>query len=97
MILHIVTKNAPHDSFHRAINSASYHDSILLMGDGVYASGMENALSELMGSTAKAVYALAPDCEARGMLKRLPANIIAASDEDFVDLVCEHDKSITWY
>lgn len=97
MILHILTQNTPHDSFHRAINSADYHDSILLMGDGIYAAGMEDALSALMNSPAKAVYALTPDCETRGMLEKLPENIIAASDEDFVDLVCEHNKSITWY
>lgn len=96
MILHILTQTENHDSFSRAIKSASYHDSILLMGDGVYNACTKTAFTKLAKSQARAIFALAPDCAARGMLGQLPDTIDAITDGDFVDLVCEHEKSITW-
>jgi tRNA 2-thiouridine synthesizing protein B len=107
MTLHTVNKS-PYLSQCLAdcLDRVSAGDSIVLIEDGVY--GINCATSETLSALNKAIAqlmtlgvqfcALRPDIEARGLQTtsaNCPFNLL--SDGDFVDLVCEADKVLSWY
>lgn len=88
-------------------------DAILLLEDGVYnvvgaglardqtdeASGQSRARPAPTGSSSRVrVYALKEDLQARGIAHdSLPASIEPITYAEFVALVCEHQKSVSWF
>ena len=64
-------------------------DTALFIEDGVYAAqpGLAAGVQAL---------ALAPDVRARGLLGRLAPGVRLASFDDFVTLVVNHDRVVTW-
>lgn len=87
-------------------------DGILLMEDGVY-NVLSPAIETLNASAAAdkrspagqahtggevRVYALKEDLQARGISDdSLPASVEPIAYADFVALVCEHKKSVSWF
>ena len=65
-------------------------DQALLIEDGVYAA------REIAEDSTVSVQALAPDVKARGLVGLLPTHVALASHDDFVRLVCAHDRCVTW-
>lgn len=95
MILHIVNKS-PYQSqgLIQSLQTLADKDSIILIEDGVYSLTNPAGLENLPGS--KRLYALHDDCVARGI--KVDANSATAVDySGFVDLVANHEKSVSWF
>lgn len=90
--LHIVNKSPfRHRCLDDCLRVSGKGDALLLIEDGVFTLQSAAARSALEGM---AVFALAPDLEARGI--RGAEGISLLDYEGFVDLAIEHDKSLTW-
>lgn len=84
--LHLVNRAAAWADCEPLLNP---EDTVLLIEDGVYA-----ALQALSASVQ--LQALEPDVCARGLVGRLPPNVRLASFDDFVRLVVDHDRVVSW-
>ena len=73
-------------------------DALLLIEDGVYACAdtSENRLFWQNLPTDVSCHALRPDLEARAIALPLPV-FSPVDDDGFVALVCEHDKTLSWF
>jgi tRNA 2-thiouridine synthesizing protein B len=91
-MLHIVNKS-PFNSktLEQALRHSQSGDSLILIDDGSYATQSEwlSVKHELQ------LYALENDLECRALA--CPEHITSISIADFVELVFQHDKSISWY
>lgn len=65
-------------------------DTLVLLGDGAY------ALASLPPALAGALCVLHEDAQARGLAGRLPEHARAVDMAELVQLVVEHDRSLTW-
>ena len=107
MTLHTVNKS-PYISQCLAdcLDRVSAGDSVVLIEDGVYGvncatsdslSALNTVITKLLALDVQ-FCALRPDIEARGLQTasaNCPFNLL--SDGDLVDLVCEADKTLSWY
>tara|TARA_R100001377_G_scaffold69223_1_gene44531 strand:- start:3811 stop:4092 length:282 start_codon:yes stop_codon:yes gene_type:complete len=90
--LHTVNKTAADDALAACLKVASSGDSVLLIEDGVYQA------SKLAGNPqtrALKLFALREDADARGI--SLPATVTAIGYAQFVELACEHQRSVSWF
>lgn len=106
MILHTVNKS-PYRSQQllNCLARAKAGDRILLIEDGVYGLNWSDDADDIASALTLPLqfYALLPDIQARGLMRllenpsaiTLPCQVV--SDEQFVDLVVEADKVISWY
>lgn len=83
--LHLVNKPAAWAGCHPLLDP---EDAVLLIEDGVYLA--QQALS------GAALHVLEPDVRARGLSQRIHPNIHPASFDDFVRLVENCDRVVTW-
>jgi tRNA 2-thiouridine synthesizing protein B len=98
-VLHIVNKSPfEKTTLASCLAHAGPGAAVLLIEDGVYGATKGNAAEgAVKGAIAKvAVYALAPDLEARGMKERVIEGVKMVDYEGFVDLVAEHKTSQSW-
>ncbi len=98
-MLHIVNKSplaAP--ALQTALRLAASGAALLLIEDAVYAATRGNAAAALVEEAAseRAVYALLPDLEARGVADRVVAGVKTVDYGGFVDLVAEHPTCQSW-
>ncbi|MCC6608722.1 MAG: sulfurtransferase complex subunit TusB [Burkholderiales bacterium] len=98
-MLHIVNKSPfEKTTLASCLAHAGPGAAVLLIEDGVYGAtkgnAVEDAVRGALGRTA--VYALAPDLEARGMKDRVIEGVKTVDYEGFVDLVAEHKTSQSW-
>ena len=68
---------------------AGDHDAILLLENGVYAA-------TAAGAPHRALHALEPDVQARGLAGRLAGSVEVISHAQFVTLVEDHQPVVTW-
>ncbi len=91
--LHTINKSTAHCAMTSCMKALQSGDSILLIEDGVYASAQ---LSQY-NIEGVSIYALREDLLARGLpTTQLPGAIQAVSYCDFVDLVCRHQRCVSW-
>jgi tRNA 2-thiouridine synthesizing protein B len=84
--LHLVNRAAALDA---CLAVAAEADAVLLLEDGVYAGTRELAPQ-------RALHALEPDVQARGLTGRLAAQVTLVSDAQFVVLVEAHQPVVSW-
>lgn len=65
-------------------------DTLVLLGDGLY------ALAALPQALAGALCVLHEDAQARGLAGRLPEHARPIGMAELVQLVIEHERSLTW-
>lgn len=65
-------------------------DTLILLGDGLYALA---ALNQALPGT---LCVLHEDAQARGLAGRLPDHAVPISMAELVQLVIEHERSLTW-
>lgn len=90
--LHIINKHQE-DLLSDCLRSMSENDSLLLIEDAVYFLLKDSQLSSIKHN----VYCLTPDCDARGIKPEISNTIQACNDTEFVELICRHEKSLSWY
>jgi tRNA 2-thiouridine synthesizing protein B len=90
--LHTVNKTAANDALEACLRVASNGDSLLLIEDGVYQASQ--LVQHPLASTLQ-LYALEEDIAARGL--SLPATITPIGYAQFVELVCQHQRSVSWF
>lgn len=96
--LHIVSTSAYRtDALLRAVQLAAAGDAILVIEDGVYAAADTTTTNAVLAQCQPGVtfYALAEDLAARA----LPACAERFKTVDyagFVELVCQHQNSVSW-
>lgn len=93
--LHIVNKASRATALAACLRVASSGDSILLIEDGTYLMATLQ-LGDL--PSAISCYALQADAQARGLsMPASGANIAMVDDSAFVELVCKHTRSLSWF
>ena len=98
-MLHIVNKSPyERNGLEACLRLAQAGSAVLLIEDGVYAATRGNAAEAKLREAMKqvAVYALAPDLDARGMSARVIDGIRLVDYGGFVDLVCEQPNCQSW-
>ena len=98
-MLHIVNKSPSQSrTLESCLRLAQPGSALLLIEDGVYAATQGNADARALHAACGnlQVYALQPDCDARGVTAMLAAGITLVDYGGFVDLVAEHSTSQTW-
>ncbi|QEQ97034.1 sulfurtransferase complex subunit TusB [Neptunomonas concharum] len=70
-------------------------DTLLLIENGVLGGTQAHRFAAVPNSVL--IYALTPDLQTRGIAGQLAPNVIAVSDETFVQLACEHQKVVSWF
>ena len=98
-MLHIVNKSPfEKTTLESCLRIARPGSALLLIEDAVYAAAKGNAIEGRMREAAEslAVYALAPDLEARGMKDSTIDGIRLIDYGGFVDLVTAHETVQSW-
>jgi len=97
-MLHTINK-APHahDCFDACLRVCGDNATIVLIEDGVYAAIADSDAAQRLCTQAKAVYALQPDIDARGLSTRIASQIRTIDYAGFVQLCCEHPTIQSWY
>ena len=97
-MLHTINK-APHahGSLDACLRVCGADATVVLIEDGVYAAIATSDAAARLCTTAKAVYALQPDLDARGLSERIAPQIKAIDYAGFVQLCCEHQTIQSWY
>lgn len=90
--LHTVNKTASDDALAACLRVVSSGDSLLLIEDGVYQAA---TLAQHPQASSLLLFALQEDVTARGL--SLPATITAIDYAQFVELVCRHRRSVSWF
>jgi tRNA 2-thiouridine synthesizing protein B len=96
--LHIVSGSAFQTSaLARAIALVQADDAILLIEDGVYGAANTDANQTLLAALPEGVslYVLSEDLAARALPSRL-SRFNEVTYAGFVDLVCQHNNSVSW-
>lgn len=98
MTLHIVNKNYPNSALLSCLQTASLDSALLLIENGVYNAVIGSAGAELITTkgTHLDICLLLPDLLARGLPGRLLSCCRTITDGQFVELVIQHEKSVTW-
>ncbi|MGM0634396.1 MAG: sulfurtransferase complex subunit TusB [Pseudomonadota bacterium] len=97
--LHIVNKpQSRGQALRSCLRLLQPGDALLLIEDGVYActDTGENRLLWQNLPVEVGCHVLRPDLDARGIALPLPAFSLV-DDDGFVALVCEHDKTLSWF
>lgn len=96
-VLHTVNKPATASAIPACLRLIRPGDALLLIEDGVYAAVDNPQNRELWQALPADIrcHVLENDIRARGVDPAPP--FTAVDDAGFVDLVCHHDKTISWY
>lgn len=97
--LHIVNRSPTRsDALQSCLRILAPGDALLLIEDAVYAAPDTAHNRALLESCPDSVpcHALRADLEARGLQALLPA-IRTVDDGGFVELVCAHTQTISWF
>lgn len=101
MILHTLNKPpSSTDTCNRCLDALQSEDALLLIENGVYAAILNDALSEKLTalSSKGRLYVLADDFAGRGLsAERLVKGAQLIGHDEFVALVCQHDKCVAWF
>lgn len=98
-MLHIVNKSPSQTcTLASCLRLAQDGSAVLLIEDGVYAATKGNAeASALRAACGRLqVYALQPDCDARGVTAMLAEGITLVDYGGFVDLVAQRKTTHSW-
>ena len=90
--LHTVNKTAANNALESCLRVASSGDCVLLIEDGVYQAAKLAVHSQVPNLH---LYALIDDVTARGI--NLPEAITPIDYAQFVDLVCQQQRSVSWF
>ncbi|MEJ2345008.1 MAG: sulfurtransferase complex subunit TusB [Gammaproteobacteria bacterium] len=97
--LHTVNKSPfENNSLESCLRFTNEGAAILLIEDGVYAalSGTKFTEAVKKAMETKAVYALQPDLEARGVANKVIDGVTLVDYAGFVDLVEQNDRVESW-
>lgn len=87
MILHIISSNSP-QILNQCLQMAADNDILLFIESGVY-------LHKYPATIVQTCFYLEADISARGIQQVPPTQLV--DDAGFVQLVCDTDKSVSWY
>ena len=74
----------------------SDEDSLLLLGDGIYASVVGSKYLNLLDTINCKIYALKEDCDLAGLENKISKRVAIIDYNGFVSLSAEHEKHIPW-
>tara|TARA_B100000902_G_scaffold333066_1_gene331368 strand:- start:1278 stop:1571 length:294 start_codon:yes stop_codon:yes gene_type:complete len=74
----------------------SDEDSLLLLGDGIYASVVGSKHLNLLDTINCKIYALKEDCDLAGLENKISKGVAIIDYNGFVSLSAEHEKHIPW-
>lgn len=87
MILHIISSHSP-QTLNQCLQMAADNDILLFIENGVY-------LHKHPANIVQSCFYLEADISARGIQDISQAQLV--DDAGFVQLVCDTDKSVSWY
>ena len=98
-ILHLINKPAyTLEVFQHCCQSVRQGDGMLFIEDGVLSLQRATTVKKLQKLTGQCtVYCLTADCEARGIMSRLPNFVMLVTIDGFVDLTADFSKTISWF
>lgn len=93
MVLNIFSRGLDQHELFSKISNVLQQNNLLLIQDGIYfGCDLENFKQSININ----IYALKQDVIARGLINTYPTNIKLIDYEDFVNLVLNHEKIITY-
>ncbi len=98
-MLHIVNKSPSQTrTLDSCLRLAQNGSAVLLIEDGVYAATRGNADARALHAACSRlqVYALQPDCDARGITALLAEGVTLVDYGGFVDLVAQRKTTHSW-
>lgn len=96
MILHIVNQSPFHNNaLQRCIDLMTESDSLLLIEDAVLLLSNPDYMAELPEKAR--CFGLLNDIESRGLVLEPNSFLQPIDYEGFVDLVVQHDKTMSWF
>lgn len=94
--LHIINKPASNTELYQdCLASCSSTDALVLIEAAVYSACSNQSV--LLSRFPIPIYALAIDAQARGIQDKISDQVTLIDDATFVDLCCQHQKSISWF
>jgi tRNA 2-thiouridine synthesizing protein B len=97
MTLHTLNRAPSHAALLTdCLNACHRGDALLLLEDGVYCA-LNSLETPLQLPDDVSCFALEADVAARGLSGRLLANVTLVDDAGFVQLCCDHARSISWF
>jgi tRNA 2-thiouridine synthesizing protein B len=98
-MLHIVNKSPSQTrTLESCLRLAQEGSAVLLIEDGVYAASSGNVDARTLHAAIRRlqVFALQPDCEARGISSTIAEGVTLVDYGGFVDLVAQHTTTHSW-
>lgn len=97
MILHTLTSAVGTQAFSQCVAQLRSDDTLLLMGNGVYAALAASPAAGQLQQCGAALYVLAEDARAAGVLNQLAANFETVDYPGFVELSERCPRQLAWY
>lgn len=98
MRLHILC-NSPHQgsTFADCLRHASENDAIILIQDAIYAIRQSQLFLDPFHDKGLNIFALRPDCKARGIAVPESSLVKSVDDRGFVDLTASYQAVQSWF
>ena len=93
--LHIISKSPGSNIWLDCRKTLGNKDLVLLIEDGIYHAALPGCLSELPQKVK--VFVLRDDVLAQGMSEKLMESAKLIGYDDFVQLCCDAERSISWF
>ena len=96
MPLHTISLAPNSELLESCARLISDEDSLLLLGDGIYASVVGSKYLNLLDTINCKIYALKEDCDLAGLENKISKGVAIIDYNEFVSLSAEHKKHIPW-
>lgn len=97
MILHTLGCSPTHPAFSDCLRLLASDDTVLLLGDGVYAALAGSSAAQDLAASGARVQVLEADARAAGVLERLAEGVTIADYDGFVALSEHYPRQQAWY
>ena len=96
MPLHTISLPPNSEILESCARLISDEDSLLLLGDGVYAGVIGSKYLNLLDTINCKIYALKEDCDLAGLENKISKGVVIIDYNGFVSLSADHEKHIPW-
>jgi len=93
--LHTINRSPSRELLETCASLLMQGDAVLFIEDGVYYCLGQDCWPDLL--TDVRVYSLREDMNARGILDRNATSAKLINYEQFVELCCKYDKTVSWF
>ena len=93
--LHTINRSPSRELLETCASLLQQGDGVLFIEDGVYHCLQQDCWPDLAADVS--VYSLKEDMHARGILERNSSGAELIDYQQFVELCCEYEKTVSWF